>query len=84
MWTRHFKELKELLKEKMPDSNRKSHYIVAVTAIDGAEIALREATRVAAAGERQKILFNAGKLLMLLRLYPEAAVLLKEGTQACF
>jgi tetratricopeptide (TPR) repeat protein len=77
-----FKELKESTKAPTNSKQRKALFVAAVAAVDGVQVALREAARVAqAADDKREILSLASQMLITGRRYAEAAELMIAGAR---
>ncbi|HYN20323.1 MAG TPA: DUF3857 domain-containing protein [Thermoanaerobaculia bacterium] len=80
MWAQRFGEMKELLGELETNESRATLRLVVLAATEGPEAALQDADRAFADGEaRANALSNAGRNLMLLRRYNEAAALFERA-----
>jgi predicted Zn-dependent protease len=76
MWAQRWSEMKDLLAGLGEDETRSSLGLVVLAATEGSEAALQAAERSFGDGEaRSNALSAAGRNLMLLRRYPEAAAL---------
>ncbi|MEW6366367.1 MAG: DUF3857 domain-containing protein [Acidobacteriota bacterium] len=83
MWAKRFDDLKELYRRRASGKGEEEYVLLAIAATDGIEAAIKEASRLCpAAGDRNSSLFTAGTLLLNLRLYPQAAALLRAGAAA--
>ena len=77
MWARRFEELKNFIRKHESLPTLKPHFLVAVAATDGPNVALKEAAKLFPYEEtRRAALMNVGNTLINLRHYPEAAALL--------
>ena len=82
MWARRFEELKQFIEKHPPTPLFSQLLLVAIAATQGAEAAVKEARRAEPSEEnRRATLLNAGDLLTQLRLYPQAAVLLRAAAR---
>ena len=80
MWAQRFAEMKELLGEMETSTSRATLRLVVLAATARPEAALQDAERAFTDGEdRANALSNAGRNLMLLRRYKEAAALFERA-----
>jgi tetratricopeptide (TPR) repeat protein len=82
MWAGRFEELEAFIKENPQAPLFKQLLLVAISATQGAEAAVKEIRRVEPNEEtRRAALLEAGAMLTQLRLYPEAAILLSSAAR---
>jgi len=80
MWSQRWDEMKEMLAGLEDDEVRASLRLVVLAATEGTEAALQDAERSFSDGDaRSTALASAGRNLMLLRRYPEAAALFERA-----
>ncbi|MFP5284287.1 MAG: transglutaminase domain-containing protein, partial [Thermoanaerobaculia bacterium] len=80
MWAERWREMRDLLDSREDDEVRATLRLVMLAATEGAEAALQSAERSFADGEaRSTALASAGRNLMLLRRYAEAAALFERA-----
>lgn len=80
MWAQRFGEMKDLLAELDTSESRETLNLVVLAATEGPEAALQDAERAFTDSEtRANALSNAGRNLMLLRRYKEAAALFERA-----
>jgi tetratricopeptide (TPR) repeat protein/transglutaminase-like putative cysteine protease len=81
MWAERFDEVTALAEELDHGAESVAIRLVAIAAQRGAEEAVRRGARLLADAPRRTAYATAGDLLVALRRYPEAAVLLKAGAR---
>lgn len=80
MWAQRWREMKDLLAGQEESEVRAALRLVVLAATEGTEAALQEAERAFTSGEsRSNALSSAGRNLMLMRRYPEAAALFERA-----